>query len=371
MLAEYGDDEDNLPLIDLVSQQLRLRLQLEERLFNVLKQGQYILGPEVKILESQLSAYVGVKHCITVASGTDALLIALLAIGIKPGDEVITTPFNSSAPAEVIALLGAKPVFVDIEPQTYTLNPDLLEAAITPKTKAVIPVNLYGQCADFDTINQIAKKHHIAVIEDAAHSFGATYNEHSSCALSTIGCTSFLPTRTLGAYGDAGACFTNDDTLAETMQQLRNHGQSKHNYHRLIGTNSHLDTLQASLLLAKFMIFPQELEERTRIATLYTRLLEGKVKTPVILPRNTSVYAQYTIEVTDRDCLREKLLAHSIETAVYYPLPLHLQPAFSYLGYSTGSFPIAETAAQHVLSLPMHPYLTREMQHHIVQTITN
>lgn len=370
ILAEYGDDADNVAGVDLVSQQLRLRLPLEERLFNVLKHGQYILGPEVKILESQLAAYIGIKHCITVASGTDALLVALLAVGVKAGDEVITTPFGFSAAAEVVALLGAKPVFVDIESQTYTLNPDLLETAMTPKTKAIIPVNMYGQCAGFDAINQMAKKRHIAVIEEATHSFGATYKERFSCALSTIGCTSFFPTRPLGAYGDGGACFTNDDTLAEMLQQLRTHGQSKPYYHRLIGTNSRLDTLQASLLLTKFAIFPQELEERTRIATLYTRLLEGKVKTPVVLPHNTSVYAQYTIEVPERDRLREKLLTHGIESGVYYPIPLHLQPAFSYLGYGSGSFPVAEAAAQHVLSLPMHSYLTRDTQHRIARIIT-
>jgi UDP-2-acetamido-2-deoxy-ribo-hexuluronate aminotransferase len=360
--ALLAQSEEESPLVDLTTQQLNLRPILEKQWWNVLKHGQYILGPEVPLLEQQLAAYVGAKHCIAVANGTEALLIALMAIGIKAGDEVITSPFNFIAAAEMIALLGAKPVFVDIEPNTYLLNPALLPAAITTKTKAIIPVSLYGQCADFDTINNIATAHKLPVIEDAGQSFGATYKDRHSCTLSTIGCTSFFPTKPLGAYGDAGACFTEDDQLAAVMRRLRVHGQEKHYQHRLIGLNSRLDTLQASILLAKLSIFDKELENRAKISATYTRLLSNhpQIKTPVIASHNSSVYAQYTVAVEKRDQVQQQLKERGIPTAVHYPVPIHLQPAFSYLGQGQGSFPVAETAAQRVLSLPMHPYLIEE-----------
>lgn len=370
MVTIYEDEsEGNQPFIDLESQQLAIRPLLEEQMFAVFKHGKYILGPEVETLEKKLAEFVGAKHCISMANGTEALLIALMTVGVGAGDEVITTPFSFFATSEVIALLGAKPVFVDIDPDTYTLNPNLLEAALTSKTRAILPVNLYGQCADFFTINSIANKHFLPVIEDAAQSFGAIYHERRAGTLSAIGCTSFFPSKPLGAYGDGGACFTDDDELAETMRLLRLHGQEKRHYHALIGMNSRLDTLQAAFLLAKLQLLPQELTKRTQVANNYTQLLEGTVKTPVIAPYNTSVYAQYTIEVANRDEVSKKLQAMGVPTAVHYPTPIHLQPAFAHLGYTEGSFPMAEAAAKRVLCLPMHPYLTKTKLTQIIDAI--
>jgi UDP-2-acetamido-2-deoxy-ribo-hexuluronate aminotransferase len=370
MITIYeAETEGTQPFIDLEKQQLAIRPLIEEKLFSVLKHGKYILGPEVQTLEEELANYVDAKHCITVASGTDALFIALMTVGVGAGDEVITTPFSFFATAEVIALLGARPVFVDIDPNTYALNPTLLEKAITSKTRAIMPVNLYGQCADYFTINTIANNHFLPVIEDAAQSFGALYHERRSGTLSAIGCTSFFPSKPLGAYGDGGACFTDDDELAETIRLLRLHGQEKRHHHAIIGMNSRLDTLQAALLLAKMKQFPQEIEARIRIGNTYSKLLEGTVKTPVIASYNTSVYAQYTIEVDNRDEVRQKLQDLGIPTAVHYPTPMHLQPAFAHLGYGEKSFPIAEAAAKRVLCLPMHPYLTEDKLTQIVDAI--
>ncbi|MDY6994209.1 MAG: DegT/DnrJ/EryC1/StrS family aminotransferase, partial [Pseudomonadota bacterium] len=320
-------------------------------------------------LEDQLAAYVGCQHCVTVANGTEALLIALMAIGVKPGDEVITSPFSFVANAETIAFLGAKPIFVDIDPQTYLLDPTTLEAAITPKTKAIIAVNLYGQCADFDVINQIARQYYLPVIEDAAQSFGAGYKDRRSGALSTIGCTSFFPSKPLGAYGDGGACFTDDDQLAEMMRHLRIHGQSERYQHNILGLNSRLDTLQASLLLAKLPIFDQEIEKRNQIGQHYTQLLRDKVQTPVIAAHNTSVYAQYTIEVDNRDNVSTQLHQRGIPTAVHYPLPVHLQPALAHLRYEAGQFPVAERAAQRVLNLPLYPYMHLEAVEQVAEEL--
>lgn len=366
MLAQY---EDEPSFVDLESQQLTLRPTLEKHIFNVLKHGQYIAGAEVRTLESKLADYVGAKYCLSVASATDALLIALMAIDIKAGDEVITSPFNSTAVVELVTLLGAKPVFVDVEATTYTLNPLLLSSAITQKTKAIIATNLLGQCADFNVINKIANQYNLPVIEDAAQSFGATYHNLKSCTLSAIGCTSFYPTQPLGAYGEGGACFTNDNELIDMMRQLRGNGQNKRNHHPFISINSRLDTLQASLLLAKLKIFPEELEKRVQIAENYNRLLGEKIKKPMIAFHNTSVYAQYTIEVNNRNEVQKKLQQRGIPTAVYYPQPIHLQPAFASLNYGEGSFPVAETVAQHVLSLPIHPYLTKGTQTRIVNAL--
>ena len=251
-----------LDFIDLATQQDGLREGIENRIHRVLHHGAYIMGPEVTELEAQLAAYTGSKHCITVASGTDALLIAMMALGIKPGDEIITTPFTFIATGEMIALIGAKPVFVDIDPRTYNLDPALIEAAITPRTKAIMPVSLYGQCAEFDEINAIAAKHGLPVIEDAAQSFGATYKGRKSCALSTIGCTSFFPSKPLGCYGDGGACFTDDDALAKLMREIRVHGQERRYYHPIIGVNGRMDTLQCAVLLAKMPTFPDEVRAR-------------------------------------------------------------------------------------------------------------
>lgn len=368
MLAQYEDEQ---PLIDLVTPQLNLRHALEKSFVNVLKHGQYISGPEVQRLESQLAAYVGTKYCVTVASGSQALLMALKAVGVKAGDEVITSPFNFIATAEAIVSLGAKPVFVDIDPHTYNLNPLLLKTAITPKTKAIVPASLFGQCAEFDLIKLVASERKLPVIEDAGQSFGATYKNRHSCALSTIGCTSFFPSKPLGAYGNAGACFTDDDELAVLMRQLRVHGQDKQSHYRMIGLSSRLDTLQASILMAKLPVFSKEIENRAKVGATYTRLLNGlpKIKVPVIASHNTSVYSQYTIEVDQRDLVQQQLKERGLSTAVHYSPPLHLQPAFAYLELSKGQFPVAEAVAQRVLSLPMHPYLTEEDQNKIVGMI--
>jgi len=289
-----------MEFIDLKLQYAALKPAIDARMQAVLDHGQFIMGPEIAELEQKLKTRVGTEHCITCASGTDALLIALMAVGVGAGDEVVTTPFSFIATAEPIALLGGNPVFVDIDPQTYNLNPSLLPAAITPRTKAVIPVSLYGQCADMDAINSIAEPLGIAVIEDAAQSFGATYKERQSCNLSTIGCTSFFPSKPLGCYGDGGACFTNDDTLATRMKQIRVHGQDRRCHHPVIGINGRLDTLQAAVLLAKLEVFDAEVAARARIGAAYTEHLKLLVRTPEIKPHCTSVYAQYTIQVDDR-----------------------------------------------------------------------
>jgi UDP-2-acetamido-2-deoxy-ribo-hexuluronate aminotransferase len=300
---------------------------------------------------------VGVQHCIGVSSGTDALLIAMMALGIGPGDEVITTPFTFIATGEMIALIGAVPVYVDIDPRTYNLDPALIEAAITPRTRAIVPVSLYGQCADMDAINAIAERHRLPVIEDAAQSFGATYKGRQSCGLSHIGCTSFFPSKPLGAYGDAGACFTDDESLAKAMREIRVHGQDRRYHHPRIGINGRLDSLQAAVLLAKLAIFPDEVAARARIGARYSELLAGSgCVTPYIEPHNTSVYAQYTIAVADREGLIARLSAAGIPTAVHYPIPLHRQPAFAGLAHTAVS--VADRAAARVVSLPMHPYLT-------------
>jgi UDP-2-acetamido-2-deoxy-ribo-hexuluronate aminotransferase len=363
----------NIPFIDLQKQQSLIIQDIEKRMAAVLRHGQYILGPEVSELEQKLADYVGVKHCVAVSSGTDALLIALMALGIGPGDEVITTPFTFIATGEVIALLGATPVFVDIEPTTYNMDPALVEAAITERTRAIMPVSLYGQCADFDAINAVALKHSgsrtIQVIEDACQSFGATYRGRKSCGLSPIGCTSFFPSKPLGCYGDGGACFTDDDLLATKMRQVMNHGQDRRYHHPMIGLNGRLDTLQAAILLAKLEIFPAEVAARSLVGANYTRLFAGEnarrggrapIVTPHLEEHNTSVYAQYTIQVENRDELQAALAQQGIPTAVHYPVPLNLQPAFAHLGKPAGSFPIAEEVARRVMSVPMHPYLAEE-----------
>lgn len=358
-----------MQFIDLKAQQERIRADIDRRIAAVLDHGQYIMGPEITELEQKLAAFTGSKHCVTVSNGTDALQIAMMALGIGAGDEVITSPFTFIATGEMIALLGAKPVFVDIDPDTYNLDPAAIEAAITTRTKAIMPVSLYGQCADFDAINEVAERHGLPVIEDGAQSFGATYKGRQSCNLSTIGCTSFFPSKPLGCYGDGGACFTNDDDLALRMQQIRLHGQDRRYHHPLIGTNGRLDTLQAAILLGKFEIFPEEVEARARIGQRYTELLGDTVRTPRLMPECTSVYAQYTIEVDGRDAFIESMKERGIPTAVHYPVPLNLQPAFSFLEQPAGSFPISEQAAERVVSLPMHPYLLPEDQSRIVREL--
>ena len=347
-----------IPFIDLARQQDRIKTDLDRRMQAVLKHGQYIMGPEIKELEERLAAYCGVRHAIALSSGTDALLVAMMALGIKAGDEVITSPFTFIATGEMIALLGATPVFVDIEPDTYNIDPRLIEAAITPKTRAIMPVSLYGQCADCDAINAIAAKHNLPVIEDACQSFGATSNGRRSCALSTIGCTSFFPSKPLGCYGDGGACFTDDDALALKMRQIMAHGQDRRYHHPVLGINGRLDSLQAAVLLAKMEIFEDEVVQRARIGARYSELLGATVVTPALRDGNSSVYAQYTVQVDNRDAVQQQLQTQGIPTAVHYPVPLHLQPVFDYLGKPVGSFPVAEAAAKRVMSLPMHPYLS-------------
>ena len=348
-----------MEFIDLKAQYERIRPQVDERIRRVLEHGKYIMGPEVAELEERLAAYVGVKHCIGVASGTDALLIAMMALGVGQDDEIITTPFTFIATGEMIALIGAKPVFVDIDPRTYNLDPALIETAISPRTKAIMPVSLYGQCADLDAINAVAARHGLPVIEDAAQSFGATYKGRRSCALSTIGCTSFFPSKPLGCYGDGGACFTDDDALAKAMRQIRVHGQDRRYHHPVIGVNGRIDTLQAAVLLAKLEVFEEEVAARGRIGARYSELLRGHVTTPHLAPQCTSVYAQYTVRTPERDSMVESMRAAGVPTAIHYPTPLHMQPAFADLRLGRGSFSAAESAARDVLSLPMHPYLNQ------------
>jgi len=362
-----------MDFIDLKTQYQRVRESINRRMQAVLDHGQFVLGPEHQELERKLAEYVGVKHCIGASSGTDTLLIALMAYGIGRGDEVITSPFTFIATGEMIALAGAKPVFVDIDARTYNLDPRLLEAAITPRTKAIMPVSLYGQVGDMDGINAIARKHRLPVIEDAAQSFGAKYRGKRSCALSEVGSTSFFPSKPLGAYGDGGALFTDDDELAKLMREIRVHGQDRRYHHPRLGINGRLDTLQAAVLLAKMEIFDDEVEARMRIGGRYSELiaeaLGDRVTTPLLAPGCTSVYAQYTIEVANREKVEQAMKAQGIPTAVHYPMPLHLQPVFADLGQGAGAFPVAEAAGRRVLSLPMHPYLTEAQQVRVVQAL--
>lgn len=352
-----------MDFIDLKTQYQHLKAQIDANIQKVLNHGQYILGPEVAELEEKLAAYTGSKYCISVANGTDALQIAQMAFGIGPGDEVITPGFTYIATAETVALLGAKPVYVDVRPDTCNLDPAKLEAAITPRTKAIIPVSLYGQCASFDEINAIAAKHGIPVVEDAAQSFGATYKGRKSCNLSTVACTSFFPSKPLGCYGDGGAIFTNDDELAKIIRQIARHGQDRRYHHIRVGVNSRLDTLQAAILLPKLAVLDQEIAARQQVAQRYNQLLEQAnkgIKTPVVEPHNQSAWAQYTIQVEQREALQAKLQAQGIPTAVHYPIPLNKQPA---VADSNAKLPVGDVIAERVVSLPMHPYLgVKEIQ---------
>lgn len=356
-----------MQFVDLKTQYSNIKTDINNKIQKVLDHGQYIMGPEVQELEERLSLYTKAEHCIGVSSGTDALLVAMMALGIGFGDEVITSPFTFVATAETIALLGAKPVFVDIEPNTYNIAPFLIEAAITQKTKAIMPVSLYGQCADIDEINAIAEKNGIPVIEDGAQSFGATYKGRKSCNLTTIGCTSFFPSKPLGAYGDAGACFTSDSELARAMREIRVHGQDRRYHHSRVGVNSRLDTIQAAVLLVKLDNFSDEIKQRKRIGDRYTNLLsDANVVTPYIESFNTSVYAQYTIQVDNREKIQEELNHADIPVSVHYPVPLHKQPAFQ--DYVC-DVPISEKLSKKVLSLPMHPFLEEADQDFIVKII--
>lgn len=357
-----------MDFIDLAAQQDRLRSEIEDGIARVLFHGNYIMGPEVSQLEEALKEYTNSRYCITCANGTDALQIALMALGVGHGDEVITPGFSYIATAETVALLGAKPVYIDIDPQSFNLNPELLEAAITPKTRAIIPVSLYGQCADFDQINAIAEKYGLPVIEDGAQSFGGSYKGRKSGNLSTIGCTSFFPSKPLGCYGDGGALFTNDEELARIMLQIARHGQDRRYHHVRVGINSRLDTLQAAILLPKLKILDAEIKERQRISEEYSRSFDHSkiLRVPSISSFNQSAWAQYTIQVTDRDAVQASLKEKNIPTAVHYPMPLNKQPA---VADNSVELCCGDTAASQVISLPMHPYLTASEQLTVVRGV--
>ena len=331
------------------------------------------IGPEVKELEAKLAAYSGSKHCVTVSSGTDSLLIALMALGIGAGDELITVPYTWISTAEVIALLGAKPVFVDIRPDTWNMDESQIEAVITEKTKAIMPVSIYGQCPDMDAINTIAEKYNLPVIEDAAQSFGATYKGKKSCNLSTIGGTSFFPSKPLGCYGDGGALFTNDDELAEKFRWIRVHGQERKHHHPILGINGRMDTIQAAILLEILEVFPDEVVKRQNLGQTYSKSLsyiEG-LTTPKIGKHNTSVYAQYTILSEQREEIQQSLKEKGIPSVSYYSVPLHLQPVFKNLNHKERDFPVAEKVANQCLSLPMSPYLSEENQTKVIDALLN
>lgn len=358
-----------MQFIDLKEQYGRYKSEIDARMQAVMEHGNFIMGPEIADCERELAAFAGSKHAITVASGTDSLEIALRAMGIGPGDEVITAPFTWISSAEAIGLVGAKPVFVDIHPLDYNIDVRKIEAAITPRTKAIMPVSLFGQMPDFTVINSIAAKHRLHVLEDAAQSFGASQHGRKSCAVSTVGSTSFFPAKPLGCYGDGGALFTDDDELAGRMRSIRTHGGTKRHHHTLLGMNGRFDTLQAAVILAKLPHFAEEVEARSTIGARYSELLKDICETPAVRPGNIHVYAQYTISVSDRDALGAKLKGIGIPTAVYYPKCLHEQPVFSDLGYKWGDFPVSEKASREVISLPMHPFLCEADQDRVVDAV--
>ncbi|RAZ51771.1 DegT/DnrJ/EryC1/StrS family aminotransferase [Campylobacter hyointestinalis] len=344
--------------------------EIENALLKVARNCNFIMGEEVKELEVNLEKFTEAKYAITCGSGTDALLLAMMALDIKPGDEIITTPFTFIATAEMIAFLGAEPVFVDIDEKTYNIDATKIEEKITPKTKAIIPVSLYGQPADMDAINLIAKRHNLKVIIDGAQSFGATFGGVSDSVLGDISTTSFFPAKPLGCYGDGGACFTNDEDLANKLKSLRIHGQTKRYYHKYIGLGGRLDTIQAAILNVKLSHYDKDMKLRQEVASKYTKLLQDKnVIIPYIDERASSVWAQYSVRVKYRDSLQTSLKEKGIPTAVHYPKPLHLQECFTYLGYNEGDFPVAEIVSKEIISLPMNPYLSDEELGYIVENI--
>ena len=368
-----------MQFIDLRTQYERFQQPIDRAIQRVLAHGQFVMGPEVAELEQRLADFVGVGHCVSVSSGTDALLAAMMALGIGPGDEVITTPFTFVATAETIALLGAVPVFVDIDPVSYNIDPEAVAAAVGERTRAIMPVSLYGQCFAVDAVSRIARDAGIPVIEDGAQSFGAASRGRRSCGLSELGCTSFFPSKPLGCYGDGGACFTDDEALAKVLREIRNHGQDRRYHHPRLGLNGRLDTLQAAIVLAKLDGFDDEVERRAAIGKRYTEALiaGGAVSTrdgdagllvPFVPEDQLSVYAQYTIQVDDREAAIKALNAAGIPTAVHYPIPLNEQPAFARYP-AVGDLSTARKAARRVLSLPMHPYLGEEEQDHVVARV--
>jgi len=360
-----------MEFIDLKAQLRSIRGTIDERMQRVLDHGQYIMGPEVAEMEQRLATYTGAKHCISVASGTEALLIALMALGVGPGDEVITTPFTFVATAEVIVLLGATPVLVDVEPDTCNLDAEKIESAITSRTKAIMPVSLYGATADMDEINAIGEKHGIPVIEDAAQSFGADYRSRKSCNVSSIGCTSFFPSKPLGCFGDGGAIFVSDDALAKAMREIRTHGQEKRYYHTRIGVGGRMDTLQCAVILAKLDIFDWEIAERIRIGRTYRDMVSEipGIQAPVVRNDRTCVWAQFTVKTDKRDAVVAALKDAGVPTAIHYPIPVHKQPAYRSLCRIVGEPNVSDRLSQQVLSLPMHPYLDVETMQTIVHAL--
>ena len=352
---------------DLKAQYAALKPAIDARIQRVLDHGQYIMGPEVEELERRLAAFVGVRHCIGVASGTDALLIAMMSLGVGAGDEVITTPFTFAATAEMIVLLGAKPVFVDVEPDTCLIDARLIEAAITPRTRALMPVSLYGQVADMDAINTIAARHGLPVIEDAAQSFGASYRGRRSCSLTAWGATSFFPSKPLGCYGDGGALFSDDDALAQAAREIRVHGQSARYKHTRIGVGGRLDTLQAAVLLAKLERFDWELQRRRELGARYRELLENVpgLRTLALRPDREGVWGQYTVFVERRGHVQALMQSLGIPTAVHYPKPLHRQPAYA----TAADCPVSKQVAEQVLSLPMSADLSFDDQERVVAAL--
>jgi len=347
--------------IDFANLQYQYKLyknEIDEAIHKVLDKSNYIMGEEVAQLEKNLKEFTGAKHAITCSSGTDALLLAMMALDIKPGDEIITTPFTFIATAETIAFLGAVPVFVDIDEKTYNIDPSKIEEKITSKTKAIMPVSLYGQPADMDAIQNIADKHSLKVIIDGAQSFGSTYNGKTDSNLGDISTTSFFPAKPLGCFGDGGAVFTNDEALATKMKSLRVHGQSKRYHHKYIGMGGRMDTLQCAIVDVKLKYYKKDLALRQEVASKYTQALQGKdLILPFIDEKCTSAFAQYSVRVKNRDVLQANLKEQGIPTAVHYPMPLHLQEAFEYLNYKKGDFPISERVSKEIMSLPMNPYV--------------
>jgi len=358
-----------IPFIDLKTQYQQLAPQMLKRFQQVMEHGQYIMGPEVQELEKLLAEYIGSKHCVALSSGTDALLLPLMALGIQPGDEIIVPDLSFFATAEVVEFIGAKSIFCDVDHRTYNIDPAALRKCISPKTKAIMAVGLYGQCADMDEINAIANESRIPVIEDGAQSFGAIYKGKKSLSLSTIGATSFFPSKPLGCYGDGGACFTNDDELALVMRELRIHGQSKRYVHTRIGLNARMDTLQAAFLIEKMSIFEREIELRQEVARRYDQALSSVMKTPFVREHNRSVYAQYSVLVENRETVIQKLTAAGVPTAIHYPVVLSKQPVFSQQRQAESHNPVAVSIASQVFSLPMHPYLSRDDQNKVIEAV--
>ncbi len=359
-----------MEFIDLKRQYRRIEKEIGEAIRRVLESSRFILGEEVEAFEEEIARFVGVPYAISCSSGTDALLLALMAVGVHSGDEVIVPAFTFFATAEVVALLGAKPVFVDILPDTYNIDPEKVEEAITSRTKAIIAVSLYGQCADFDELLDIADRKGLWLIEDAAQSLGAKYKGRNSCSIAHVSATSFFPAKPLGCYGDGGCVFTADESIAFKIKALRNHGQVERYRHKFIGINGRLDALQAAVLREKLKIFPEEIELRQVVAGRYDVLLKEKgIEPPVIRNYNFSVYAQYTVKVPNRNAVSRYLQREGIPTAVHYPIPIPYQEAFSHFGYEWGSFPEAERASKEVLSLPFHPYINMEEQIKVVEAL--